>query len=130
MTVEPKEIENERSNKIECAKISAEEEVAVKETKAAVENKGKESKKAIEKETNKLELCNEGEAVDKEEVVGGVKRRYIDGLPDLGPMPCLGIPHWCYTMDTKICDYLEGTEYTVRDHVEGKVDRNGRWIKR
>ena len=53
-----------------------------------------------------------------------------DGYPDLGPMPSLGIPHWCYTMDTVITDHLEGTKYSVRDYVEGRVDDNGHLIKK
>ena len=51
---------------------------------------------------------------DETAEVGGVKRRYMpDGYPDCGPMPELGIHHWCYTMVTVIKNNLEGKEYTV-----------------
>ena len=44
--------------------------------------------------------------------------------PICGPAPQLGLPYWSYNLDTIIKDYLEGTEYTVRDLVEGYVDDN------
>ena len=66
-----------------------------------------------------------------EGTVGVAQRRYMpDGYPDLGPMPSLGIPHWCYTMDTVITDLLSDTKYTVRDYVEGRVDEDGHVIKK
>ena len=89
-------------------------------------NTDKREKKLKERDTN-----GEEQSGEKDGSVSVSQRRYMaDGYPDLGPMPSLGIPHWCYTMDTVITDHLEGTKYSVRDYVEGRVDNNGHVIKK
>ena len=45
--------------------------------------------------------------------------------PICGPAPQLGLPYWLYNLDTIIKGYIEETEYTVRDLVEGYIDDNG-----
>ena len=41
-----------------------------------------------------------------------------------GPVPSLGLPYWDYNINMVIHDYLEGTNYTVPDLVEGCVHKN------
>ena len=78
--------------------------------------------KEKDKDERKHNNCAERDMEESERIYDD------DFYPNLGPMPELGIPHWCYTMDTVIKDIIEGTEYTVRDVVEGKVDDNGHKI--
>ena len=132
---------DECSNKADVAKFEHIDADSLQETPMIkkpnnCEIKSKYAETITEKDSNRkgessthnaLSLVRQCNSTSEEQDSGGdVKRRYIlDGYPDCGPMPELGIPHWSYTMDTIIHDYLEVTEYTVCDFVEGKVDKNG-----
>ena len=101
-----------------------------KKTKQS-KSKKKKDLKWTESTIHNASYHKQEETAEEEDAVGWVKRRYMpDGYPDFEPMPELGIPHYCYTMEMVIKYYLEGTTYTVCDFVEGGVDHNGHPIKK
>ena len=132
---------DECSNKADIAKFEHIDADSLQETPMMKEPnngeiKSKYAETITEKDSNRkedssthnaLSLIRKWNATSEEQDYGGdVKRRYMpDGYPDFRPMPELCIPHWSYTMDNIIHEYLEGTEYTVCDFVKGKVDENG-----
>ena len=54
---------------------------------------------------------------------------YEPFINEAGPLSELSLLASAYNMDTVIHDRIESNVYTIRDRVEGKVDRNGHPIE-